>query len=70
MYFRLRFLRCGNEEKTFRCWCLLYARYAREANKRIKSVSKDTLDLFQSYPWPVTPRIAHVIERSIILATT
>jgi len=43
-------------------------RYAREAGKRIKSVSKDTLDLFQSYPWPGNIReLRNVIERSIIL---
>jgi len=46
-------------------------RYAREANKRIKSVSKDTLDLFQSYPWPGNIReLRNVIERSIILCDT
>jgi len=46
-------------------------RYAREANKRIKSVSKDTLDLFQSYPWPGNIReLSNVIERSIILCDT
>src|SRR5262249_41062775 len=43
-------------------------RYAREANKRITSVSKDTLDLFRSYPWPGNIReLRNVIERSIIL---
>ena len=46
-------------------------RYAREAGKRIKSVSKDTLDLFQSYPWPGNIReLRNVIERSIILCDT
>jgi formate hydrogenlyase transcriptional activator len=46
-------------------------RYAREADKRIKSVSKDTLDLFQSYPWPGNIReLRNVIERSIILCDT
>ncbi len=46
-------------------------RYAREANKRIKSVSKDTLDLFQSYPWPSNIReLRNLIERSIILCDT
>ena len=43
-------------------------RYAREAGKRIKSVSKDTLDLFLSYPWPGNIReLRNVIERSMIL---
>ena len=46
-------------------------RCAREANKRIKSVSKDTLDLFQSHPWPGNIReLRNVIERSIILCDT
>src|ERR1700752_4434415 len=46
-------------------------RYAREANKRIESVSKDTLDLFQSYSWPGNIReLRNVIERSIILCDT
>ena len=46
-------------------------RYAREAGKRIKSVSKDTLDLFQSYSWPGNIReLRNVIERSIILCDT
>jgi transcriptional regulator with GAF, ATPase, and Fis domain len=46
-------------------------RCAREANKRIKHVSKDTLDLFQSYPWPGNIReLRNVIERSVILCDT
>ena len=46
-------------------------RYAREAGKRIKGVSKDTLDLFLSYPWPGNIReLRNVIERSIILCDT
>ena len=46
-------------------------RYAREACKRINSVSKDTLDLFQSYSWPGNIReLRNVIERSIILCDT
>jgi len=46
-------------------------RYARKAGKRIKSVSKDTLDLFLSCPWPGNIReLRNVIERSIILCET
>jgi len=46
-------------------------RYAREAGKRIKSVSKDTFDLFQSHNWPGNIReLRNVIERSIILCDT
>jgi DNA-binding NtrC family response regulator len=46
-------------------------RYAREAGKKIASVSKETLDLFQSYPWPGNIReLRNVIERSIIVCET
>jgi PAS domain S-box-containing protein len=43
-------------------------RYARKAGKNIKRVSKKTLELLQSYPWPGNIReLQNVIERSIIL---
>jgi len=46
-------------------------RYAREAGKNIARVSKETLDLFQSYPWPGNIReLRNVIERSIIVCET
>src|SRR5258708_18683187 len=46
-------------------------RYAREAGKNIARVSKKTLDLFQSYPWPGNIReLQNVIERSIIVCET
>jgi transcriptional regulator with GAF, ATPase, and Fis domain len=46
-------------------------RYAREAGKEIGSVSRETLDLFQSYPWPGNIReLRNVIERSVILCDT
>jgi formate hydrogenlyase transcriptional activator len=46
-------------------------RYAREIGKNIASVSKETLDLFQSYPWPGNIReLRNVIERSIIVCET
>jgi formate hydrogenlyase transcriptional activator len=46
-------------------------RYAREAGKKIASVRKETLDLFQSYPWPGNIReLRNVIERSIIVCET
>jgi len=45
--------------------------YAREAGKDIGSVSRETLDSFQSYPWPGNIReLRNVIERSIILCDT
>src|SRR6266436_6672563 len=46
-------------------------RYAREAGKDIGSVSRETLDLFQSYPWLGNIReLCNVIECSIILCDT
>jgi len=46
-------------------------RYARELGKNIRSVSKETLGLFQSYAWPGNIReLRNVIERSIIICET
>jgi formate hydrogenlyase transcriptional activator len=46
-------------------------RYARELGKKIRSVSRATLDLFQSYSWPGNVReLRNVIERSIIVCET
>jgi PAS domain S-box-containing protein len=46
-------------------------RYARKAGKSIRSVSKKTLGLFESYPWPGNIReLQNVIERSVILCET
>jgi formate hydrogenlyase transcriptional activator len=46
-------------------------RYARKAGKNIKRVSKKTLELLQSYPWPGNIReLQNVIERSVILCET
>ncbi len=46
-------------------------RYARKGARDIKSVSKKTLDLLQSYPWPGNIReLQNVIERSIIVCET
>jgi transcriptional regulator with GAF, ATPase, and Fis domain len=43
-------------------------RYASKAGKRIKEISKSTLDLFQSYPWPGNIReLQNVVERSVII---
>jgi PAS domain S-box-containing protein len=44
-------------------------RYSRVAGKKIKSVSKKSLDLMQSYAWPGNIReLQNVIERSIIVS--
>src|SRR5258705_5829399 len=46
-------------------------RYAREFGKNIRNISKETLDLFQSYTWPGNIReLRNVIERSIIVCDT
>jgi formate hydrogenlyase transcriptional activator len=46
----------------------LVDRYAKKAGKRIRSVSKNTLDLFQRYDWPGNIReLQNVIERAVVL---
>ena len=46
-------------------------RYARKASKNIRCVSKKTLELLQSYPWPGNIReLQNVIERWVILCET
>jgi len=46
-------------------------RYARELGKNIRTVSKETLDLFLSYTWPGNIReLRNVIERSTIVCET
>jgi transcriptional regulator with GAF, ATPase, and Fis domain len=46
----------------------LVDRYAKKAGKRIRSVSKNTLDLFQRYDWPGNIReLQNVIERAVVI---
>jgi formate hydrogenlyase transcriptional activator len=46
----------------------LVDRYAKKAGKKIRSVSKDTLNLFQNYDWPGNIReLQNVVERAVIL---
>jgi len=46
-------------------------RFARRAGKRIREISRKSLDLLQSYPWPGNIReLQNVIERSVILCET
>src|SRR5712672_2227487 len=46
----------------------LIDRYAQAAGKKIKNISKGTLDLFQNYDWPGNVReLQNVIERAVIL---
>ena len=43
-------------------------RYAKKAGKKIRSISKKTLDLLQSYNWPGNIReLQNVVERAVIL---
>jgi predicted ATPase/transcriptional regulator with GAF, ATPase, and Fis domain len=43
-------------------------RFARKAGKRFEAVSKKSLDLLRSYPWPGNIReLQNVIERSVIV---
>ena len=46
----------------------LVERYAQKAGKRIRSISKQTLDLLQEYEWPGNIReLQNVIERAVVL---
>jgi PAS domain S-box-containing protein len=46
----------------------LVDRYAKALGKRIRSISRQTLQLFQSYDWPGNVReLQNVIERAVIL---
>jgi formate hydrogenlyase transcriptional activator len=43
-------------------------RFARKAGRSIREISKESLDLLQSYPWPGNIReLQNVIERSVIV---
>jgi len=47
------------------------ARFARKAGKRIRGISKTTLDLLLSYPWPGNIReLQNVVERSVVVCET
>jgi formate hydrogenlyase transcriptional activator len=46
-------------------------RFARKAGKDFQALSKKSLDLLQSYPWPGNIReLQNVIERSVIVCET
>jgi formate hydrogenlyase transcriptional activator len=46
----------------------LIERYAKKAGKRITSITKRTLELFQAYDWPGNVReLQNVVERAIVL---
>ncbi|HVI08888.1 MAG TPA: sigma 54-interacting transcriptional regulator [Candidatus Binatia bacterium] len=47
----------------------LVERYSKRAGKKISTISKRTLDLFQSYDWPGNVReLQNVVERAVILS--
>jgi transcriptional regulator with GAF, ATPase, and Fis domain len=47
------------------------ARFARKAGKRIRGISKQTLELLLSYPWPGNIReLQNVVERSVVVCET
>ena len=49
----------------------LIERYAKKAGKKIRTISKQTLDLFQAYDWPGNIReLQNVIERAVILCAS
>ena len=49
----------------------LIERYASKAGKKIKKVSKSTLDLLQSYDWPGNIReLQNVVERAVVLSNS
>jgi DNA-binding NtrC family response regulator len=46
-------------------------RYATQAGKKIRYVSRKNMELLQSYPWPGNVReLQNIIERSVILCET
>jgi formate hydrogenlyase transcriptional activator len=46
----------------------LVDRYAKKAGKRIRSITRHTLDLFRAYDWPGNVReLQNVIERAVVL---
>ena len=47
----------------------LVERYSKKVGKRIRKISKRTLDLFQTYDWPGNIReLQNVVERAVILS--
>ncbi len=49
----------------------LIERYAKKAGKKIRTINKQTLALFQTYDWPGNIReLQNVIERAVILCAS
>ena len=46
-------------------------RFAQKAGKKIRSISKETIDLFRSYDWPGNIReLQNLVERGVLLCET
>jgi formate hydrogenlyase transcriptional activator len=46
----------------------LIERYAKKAGKRIRTIQRKTLELFQAYDWPGNVReLQNVVERAVLL---
>ena len=49
----------------------LIERYAKKAGKKIRTINKQTLELFQAYDWPGNIReLQNVVERAVILCAS
>jgi formate hydrogenlyase transcriptional activator len=47
----------------------LIERYSKKVGKKIKTITKSTLDLFRTYDWPGNIReLQNVVERAVILS--
>jgi formate hydrogenlyase transcriptional activator len=62
---------CGRKEDIPVLVAYFVDRYASRTGKRITTISKDSMELLQSYPWPGNIReLQNVIERSLIVCDT
>jgi len=69
MYFRFRYPRSATQDDIPILLEYFIERYAKKAGKRIRTISKKTLELFQAYDWPGNIReLQNVVERAIVLA--
>src|SRR5689334_11951851 len=69
MFFRFRCPRSANAGTTFpSCSNTSSNGYAKKAGKRIRTISKKTLELFQAYDWPGNIRqLQNVVKRAVVL---
>ena len=69
MFFLFRYPRFANARMTFPILVEYFIeRYAKKVGKRIKTIRKNTLDLFHAYDWPGNIReLQNVVERAVVL---